>query len=132
MAAPVVLFVCIQNAGRSQIAEAIFNRAARGRAVARSAGSDPATAVHPEVAASLARIGLEPAGPPKGLTPDVLQGVDTVVGLGCGDACPVVPGARVIDWDIPDPHGQGADDVDAIRDDISVHVDDLLGELGLS
>lgn len=131
MAVPVVLFVCVQNAGRSQIAEAVFNRIADGRAIARSAGSDPATAVHTEVAASLARIGLRAAGPPKHLDAEVLERVDIAVGMGCGDACPVPPGGRMVEWDIPDPQGRTAPEVDAIRDDITRRVESLLDELGL-
>lgn len=126
-----MLFVCIRNAGRSQIAEAIFADRAGGRVVARSAGSEPAEAIHPEVKASLARVGLDARGSPKGLTPDILDDVDVVVGMGCGDACPVVPGTRVIEWDIPDPQGRSADEVDAIRDDIARRVENLLSELGL-
>lgn len=131
MASPTVLFVCIRNAGRSQIAEAIFTDKAAGRATARSAGSDPAEAVHPEVSESLARIGLDPLGSPKGLTPEILDGVDVIVGMGCGDACPTVPGGKVIEWDIPDPAGRTAEEVDAIRDDIARRVENLLGELAL-
>ncbi|MGH2758999.1 MAG: low molecular weight phosphatase family protein [Actinomycetota bacterium] len=133
MSEPVVLFVCVRNAGRSQIAEALFNRRAAGRARARSAGSEPADAVQPEVVASLAAAGLDiSTARPKAITPSVTDGVDVVVGMGCGDACPVIPGARTLEWNTPDPHGRGADEVDRIRDDIAASIERLLAELGLS
>jgi arsenate reductase (thioredoxin) len=127
---PVVLFVCIRNAGRSQMAEALMHRASDGRIEARSAGSDPADAVHPEVAQALAELGIDVLhNEPKGLTSDVIDGVDVVVTMGCGDACPVIPGARVIDWDLQDPAGRPLDEVRAIRDDIARRVEKLAGEL---
>jgi arsenate reductase (thioredoxin) len=123
---PLVLFVCIRNAGRSQMAEALFNRVAEGRALARSAGSRPAEAVQPEVAESLAEIGLDISGAkPKGLEPHVLEGVDVVVGMGCGDECPLVPGAKRIDWEVPDPHGLGVVEIRGIRK----YVEQLVGRL---
>lgn len=129
---PVVLFVCVRNAGRSQIAEALFNRRAAGRAVARSAGSEPAAVVQSEVVTSLAAIGVDIADArPKGLDASILDRVDVVVGMGCGDACPVVPGARVVDWDIDDPDGRSARDVDHIRDEIARRVESLIRELDL-
>lgn len=125
-----VLFVCIRNAGRSQMAEALFERAVGGRAEARSAGSDPADAVHPEVADSMKELGIDISGKrPKALTADVTDGVDVVVTMGCGDTCPVIPGARVIDWDLPDPAGRPADEVRAIRDDIARRVEKLVAEV---
>ena len=125
-----MLFVCVKNAGRSQMAEALFNRAAEGRALARSAGSQPADAVHPEGADAMSEIGLDSAAArPKGLTPDVLESVDVVVGLGCGDECPVVPGARRVDWDIPDPAGLSLNEVRGIRKEINRLTDLLLGEV---
>jgi protein-tyrosine-phosphatase len=125
-----VLFVCVRNAGRSQIAEAIFNRKAGGRAVARSAGSEPADALHPETIATLSEIGIDARGArTRGLTPALLDGVDVVVTMGCGDACPVIPGARVIDWDLPDPAGKPPETVRAIRDEIARRIDVLLAEL---
>ncbi len=127
---PIVLFVCIKNAGRSQMAEALFNRAAEGRALARSAGSQPAEAVHPEVAEAMAEIGMDiAAARPKGLGPDVLGGVDVVVGMGCGDECPIVPGARRVDWDVPDPAGLSLNEVRGIRKEISRLTGHLLAEV---
>ncbi len=127
---PIVLFVCVQNAGRSQMAEALFNQLAEGRALARSAGSRPADAVHPVVAESMAEIGLDIAGAkPKGLTPDVVEGVTHIVGMGCGDECPHVPGTRRYDWDIPDPSGLPAYQVRGIRKEIKRQIDLLYGEV---
>ena len=116
---PVVLFVCVQNAGRSQMAEATFNRLAQGRAVARSAGSRPATGVHLVVSEAMAEAGIDiSAATPRGLTPAVLDGVDWVVGMGCGDECPVVPGAKRVDWEVSDPDGLDLNEVRGIRKDI--------------
>lgn len=127
---PIVLFVCIQNAGRSQMAEALFNQMAEGRALARSAGSRPADAVHPVVAESMAEIGLDIAGAkPKGLTPDVTEGVSHIVGMGCGDECPHVPGAQRYDWDIPDPAGLSAYQVRGIRNEIKRQIELLYAEV---
>lgn len=127
---PVVLFVCTQNAGRSQMAEAIFNRLAAGRALARSAGSRPADAVHPVVIEALAEIGLDVAAVrPKELSPGVTEGIDVLVTMGCGDECPVIPGTRVIDWELPDPAHEPLLVVRTIRDQIERQVGDLLGEL---
>lgn len=128
--APIVLFVCIENAGRSQMAEAIFNQLAEGRALARSAGSRPADAVHPVVAQSMAELGVDIAGAkPKGLTTDVVDGVDYIVGMGCGDECPHVPGTKRYDWDIPDPCGLSAYQVRGIRNEIKRQVDLLFAEV---
>lgn len=127
---PVVLFVCTRNAGRSQMAETLFTRAAEGRALARSGGTSPAEALHPEVAVVLEEIGVDTTRlRPKGLGPEVTNGVDLVVTMGCGDECPVIPGARVVDWDLPDPADTPVDDVRAIRNDISDRVEALLSEL---
>jgi arsenate reductase len=127
---PTVLFVCVRNAGRSQMAQAIFNDRAAGRATARSAGSEPAGALHPEVVSSLAEIGLDVSGAkPQGLGLDLLRGVDVVVGMGCGDACPHIPGARRIEWDIADPAGRSLEEVRTIRDSIARRVDELLTAL---
>jgi arsenate reductase (thioredoxin) len=127
---PIVLFVCIQNAGRSQIAEAMFNKAAQGRALARSAGSKPAAKVHPEVTEAMAEIGIDlSAATPKGLTPDVLEGVDVVVGMGCGDECPYVEGAKRYDWDVADPSGLALNEVRGIRKNIGRQIDLLLADL---
>jgi arsenate reductase (thioredoxin) len=127
---PVVLFVCVRNAGRSQIAEAIFNRDVEGRAVARSAGSDPGETVHPEVVQVLGEVGLDVSGSkPRGLGPEVLDGVDVVVAMGCGDACPMIPGAKVVEWDIADPAGKPLPVVRSIRDEIARLVGDLIRDL---
>jgi arsenate reductase len=127
---PVVLFVCVRNAGRSQMAEALFNRAAEGRALARSAGSQPAEAVHPEVAEAMAEIGIDiTAARPKGLEPDVLDGVDVVVGMGCGDECPFIPGTTRVDWDVPDPAGLSLNEVRGIRKEVNRLVGHLLAEV---
>ena len=127
---PIVAFVCIQNAGRSQMAEALFNRHAGGRALARSAGSRPADAVHPVVAEAMAEIGIDiSAAKPKGLDADVLEGVDWVVGMGCGDECPFVAGAKRLDWEVADPSGQSLNEVRGIRNDIKRLVDLLLADV---
>lgn len=127
---PIVVFVCIQNAGRSQIAEALFNRGAGGRALARSAGSRPGAEVHPVVAQAMEEIGIDiSAAKPKALDADVLDGVDWVVGMGCGDECPFVPGAKRIDWDVADPSGQSLNEVRGIRNDIKRLVDLLLADV---
>jgi arsenate reductase (thioredoxin) len=127
---PVVVFVCIQNAGRSQMAEALFNRAAGGRALARSAGSRPADEVHPIVAQAMEEIGIDiSAAKPKGLGADVLDGVDWVVGMGCGDECPFVPGAKRLDWEVADPSGQSLNEVRGIRNDVKRLVDLLLADV---
>lgn len=126
----IVLFVCVRNAGRSQMAQAIFNRAADGYALARSAGSDPAPAVHPEVAQALAEIGIDiSAAKPQGLTPEVTDGVDILITMGCGDRCPSIPGALKVDWDLSDPAGRPISEVRAIRDEIVKRVEDLLNDL---
>jgi protein-tyrosine-phosphatase len=131
-ALPTVLFVCVANAGRSQIAEALFNRAVEGRGLARSAGSKPADEVHPVVLKALAEVDIDLAGAkPQGITPKTVEGVDVVVGMGCGDACPVVPGARKLDWDLPDPSGMSVADVRMIRDEIDRLVRQLATQMGL-
>jgi protein-tyrosine-phosphatase len=130
---PIVLFVCVRNAGRSQMAEALFNRLAAGRAVARSAGSDPADETHPVVREALAEIDIDiSANRPKGLKPGVTEGVDVVVTMGCGEACPVIPGARVVDWDLPDPADEPLLVVRTIRDQIERQVGDLLADTGVT
>ena len=127
---PVVLFVCIQNAGRSQMAEAIFNRVAQGRAVGRSAGSQPAEVVHPVVAEAMAEAGIDiSAAAPKGLQGAVLEGVDWVVGMGCGDECPFIPGTKRVDWEVSDPAGLDLNEVRGIRKDIERQVTRLLGDV---
>ena len=125
-----VLFACLQNAGRSQISEALFSRAAEGRHGARSAGTTPADKVHPEVAEAMAEIGIEIGDrTPRRLQREDAEWADVVVTMGCGDECPYIPGRRYLDWDLPDPHGRSRAEVRAIRDEISGRVAGLLAEL---
>ena len=125
-----VLFVCVQNAGRSQMAEALFVRAAQGRHEARSAGSNPARHVHPEVADAMRELGVELAGRvPRRLEQADAEWADVVVTMGCGDACPFIPGKRYVDWDLPDPAGKRLDEVRVVRDDIARRVGELVAGL---
>jgi arsenate reductase len=122
-----VLFVCIQNAGRSQIAQALFERAAAGRYQARSAGSRPAQHVHPEVVEVMREIGIDlETHAPHRLDQADTEWADVVVTMGCGDECPYIPGKRYIDWELQDPAGQPPDVVRGIRDEIGRRVADLL------
>jgi arsenate reductase (thioredoxin) len=131
-AIPEVLFVCTHNAGRSQMAAALLDREAAGRVRVTSAGSQPASELNPAVVAAMAEIGLDISREfPKPLTTDKVQAADVVVTMGCGDACPVYPGKRYLDWDLPDPAGLDLAAVRAIRDDISQRVRDLAGDLGI-
>lgn len=122
-----VLFACVHNAGRSQMAAAFFNQMAdpfRARAI--SAGTDPAGQVHPEVVDAMGEAGIELAGTvPRRLTDDLARTADILVTMGCGEACPVVPGVRTIDWQLRDPKGQSAREVRVIRDEIR----DLVAQL---
>jgi arsenate reductase (thioredoxin) len=125
-----VLFVCLHNAGRSQMSQALFNRTADGSHEARSAGSTPADQVHPEVIAVMDELGLDLRDEtPKQLTDELAEWADVVVTMGCGDACPYIPGKRYLDWDLPDPKGQSVEAVRATRDEIARRVDGLLAEL---
>jgi arsenate reductase len=125
-----VLFVCVRNAGRSQMAEALFTQAAGGRHEARSAGSDPGSEVHPEVVAAMRELGIDLAGRiPKPLDESDAAWADVVVTMGCGDACPVLPGKRYLDWDLTDPAGQPPDEVRRIRDEIAARTRDLAAGL---
>jgi arsenate reductase len=125
-----VLFVCKQNAGRSQMSDALFARAANGRHHSRSAGTRPAEHVHPVVADAMREIGIDISGNrPQKLTDDLAQWADVVVTMGCGDECPYIPGKRYVDWDLTDPADRSLADVRAIRDDIRQRVADLLVEL---
>jgi arsenate reductase (thioredoxin) len=127
---PEVLFVCVHNAGRSQMAAALLDRAGEGRLVVRSAGSEPADALNPVVVEALAEIGLDVSRElPKPLTGDAVRAADVVITMGCGDACPVFPGKRYEDWELEDPSGKDLDTVRAIRDEISRRVDALAAEL---
>jgi arsenate reductase len=127
---PEVLFVCVQNAGRSQMAAALLNHRANGRVHVRSAGSDPAEQINPAVVEALAELDIDVAEEfPKPLTDEVVRAADAVVTMGCGDACPTYPGKRYLDWKLEDPHGQPLDVVRRIRDDIDSRVQQLLREL---
>lgn len=124
------LFVCLHNAGRSQMSQALFERAAAGRHGARSAGTTPADRVHPEVLEAMRELGIDLSDRrPKRLTTEDAEWADVVVTMGCGDKCPYVPGRRYIDWDLPDPKGQALDAVRATRDEIVVRVEALVAEL---
>jgi len=126
-----VLFVCLQNAGRSQMSQALFERTAGGRHRASSAGTTPAERVHPEVVEAMDELGIDVSDRiPQRLTDEQAAWADVVVTMGCGDACPYIPGRRYIDWELADPHGQPPEAVRAIRDDIALRVEALLGELG--
>lgn len=127
---PEVLFVCVHNAGRSQMAAGLLAHHAAGRVTVRSAGSDPAERVNPAAVAVMAELGLDLRREfPKPLTADAVHAADVVVSMGCGDACPVFPGTRYLDWQLDDPAGQDLDTVRAIRDDIDRRVRALLAEL---
>jgi arsenate reductase len=127
-----VLFVCVQNAGRSQIAEALFRRAAASEHEARSAGSAPAAQVHPEVVEVMREVGVDLGGrTPRGLETADVEWAQLVVTMGCGDACPVLPGKRYIDWELPDPGGLPRDEVRAVRDEIERRVNTLVNGLRL-
>ena len=127
---PEVLFVCVHNAGRSQMAAALLDRHARGRVRVRSAGSDPAETVNPAVVAAMAEVGIDISKEfPKPLTDDAVREADAVVTMGCGDACPFYPGKRYLDWQLPDPAGRPLEEVRPIRDEIDRRVRALLEEL---
>ena len=126
-----VLFVCLHNAGRSQMSRALFERAAGERHSADSAGTTPGDRVHPEVVEAMGELGVDVSGRvPKLLTRELAEEADVVVTMGCGDQCPYIPGKRYVDWDLTDPKGQDLDTVRAIRDDIAGRVERLAGELG--
>jgi arsenate reductase len=125
-----VLFVCTQNAGRSQMSEALFARAVNGKHQARSAGTRPAERVHPTVVGAMREVGIDLAGRrPQALTDELAQWADVVVTMGCGDACPYIPGKRYIDWELTDPAEKPLAEVRGIRDDIRGRVDRLITEL---
>jgi arsenate reductase len=124
------LFVCLQNAGRSQMSQALFERAAEGRHQARSAGTTPADYVHPEVSAVMGEIGIDLADRvPHKLIEDDARWADVVVTMGCGDKCPYIPGRRYVDWELPDPAGRPIEDVRETREEIGRRVEELLAEL---
>jgi arsenate reductase (thioredoxin) len=125
-----VLFVCLQNAGRSQMSRALFERAAGGAHEADSAGTTPADRVHPEVVEVMRELDVDLSGEqPKELTRELAERADVVVTMGCGDACPYIPGKRYVDWELPDPAGRPLGEVRAIRDEIAERVKALLDEL---
>jgi arsenate reductase (thioredoxin) len=125
-----VLFVCLHNAGRSQMSKALFARAANGRHESQSAGTEPGERVHAEVVEVMNERGIDlSARRPQKLTNGLAEWADVVVTMGCGDACPYIPGKRYLDWDLPDPKGRPLDEVRALRDDIERRVTDLVHEL---
>ena len=127
---PEVLFVCVHNAGRSQMAAALLDWRAQGRVRVRSAGSDPGERVHPTVVEAMAELGLDLSKEfPKPLTDDAVRAADVVITMGCGDACPLYPGKRYLDWDVQDPASRDVDTVRRIRDEIDRRVESLLVEL---
>ncbi len=127
---PEVLFVCTHNAGRSQMAAALLHHRAAGRVHVRSAGSEPADLLNPAVVQALAEVGLDVSQEfPKPLTDEVVRAADVVITMGCGDACPIYPGKRYLDWELDDPAGQPLESVRPIRDEIDRRVQALLGEL---
>jgi ArsR family transcriptional regulator len=130
-AVPQVLFVCVANAGRSQLAAALVNRLAGGRVVARSAGSSPADVIHPHVRSLLTEIEGDDAADrfPKPLTDDAVRAADVVITMGCGDVCPIIPGVRYDDWAVGDPALASREGVESIRDDIAARVRTLVQEL---
>lgn len=124
------LFVCRQNAGRSQMSAALFERAADGRHRALSAGTTPAADVHPEVVTVMRELGIDLFDRiPHKLTPELAAQADVVITMGCGDECPYIAGKRYIDWDLPDPAGRPLDEVRATRDDIARRIRHLVSEL---
>ncbi len=124
------LFVCLHNAGRSQMSAALFERAAGTRHRALSAGTTPGERVHPEVVAVMRELGIDLADRrPQRLTDELARRADVVVTMGCGDACPYVPGVRYLDWDLPDPKGRPVEEVRATRDEIARRVEALVAEL---
>jgi arsenate reductase len=127
-----VLFVCLHNAGRSQMSQALFEREADGRHEARSAGTTPGESVHPEVVQAMNELGIDlSARTPRKLEREQAEWADVVVTMGCGDECPYVPGKRYLDWDLEDPKGQPIEAVRETRDEIARRVRDLIAELDM-
>jgi arsenate reductase (thioredoxin) len=125
-----VLFVCLHNAGRSQMSQALFERAAAGRHTALSAGTTPAERVHPEVVEAMHEVGIDLADRrPQLLTRELAEQADVVVTMGCGDQCPYIPGKHYLDWELPDPKGRPIEEVRATRDEIARRVGLLVDEL---
>jgi protein-tyrosine-phosphatase len=124
------LFVCLHNAGRSQMSAALFERAAGGRHRALSAGTTPAERVHPEVVEVMRELGIDVSNRvPRQLTRELAKQADVVVTMGCGDECPYIPGKRYLDWDLQDPKGRPLDEVRATRDDVARRVETLVAQL---
>ena len=131
-ARPSVLFLCVHNAGRSQMALSFFQHLAGDRAVARSGGSEPGHEINPSAIAAMAERGIDITGEfPKPWTDEVVGAADVVITMGCGDACPIYPGKRYLNWDLTDPEGKPIEEIRPIRDDIDARVRSLLSELGL-
>jgi arsenate reductase (thioredoxin) len=129
---PVVLFLCVHNAGRSQMALGWFNHLAGDRAVAWSGGSEPGVEINPAAVGAMAEVGIDIRTEfPKPWTDEIVRAADVVVTMGCGDACPLFPGKRYLDWELDDPAGQSVEAVRPIRDEIGERVRGLLAELGL-
>jgi arsenate reductase len=127
---PEVLFVCTHNAGRSQMAAALLDQLAGGRVHVRSAGSEPADRINPAVVAAMEEVGVDVSKEfPKPLTDEVVRAADVVITMGCGDACPIYPGKRYLDWDLDDPAGKSVEEVRPIRDELDRRVRALLEEL---
>jgi protein-tyrosine-phosphatase len=127
---PEVLFVCVHNAGRSQMAAGLMHLRAGGRVHVRSAGSDPAGEINPVVVEAMAELGVDlHREPPKSLTDEAVRAADAVITMGCGDACPIFPGKRYLEWELADPAGQELETVRAIRDEIDGRVQALLAEI---
>jgi arsenate reductase len=125
-----VLFVCRQNAGRSQMSQALFEQAAGARHRALSAGTTPAQHVHPEVITVMSELGIDLSDhTPQLLTRELAEQADLVITMGCGDECPYIPGKRYVDWDLPDPAGRPIDEVRGIRDEINQRIHELLDAL---
>jgi arsenate reductase (thioredoxin) len=130
---PSVLFLCVHNAGRSQMALGFFQQLAGDRAVAWSGGSEPAAEVNPAAVEAMREVGIDISGAhPKPWTDEVVGAADVVVSMGCGDACPVFPGKRYLDWELDDPAGKGVEQVRPVRDEIERRVRGLLAELGVA
>lgn len=130
---PSVLFVCVHNAGRSQMAAGFLRELGGDRVEVRSAGSEPGKMLNPTAAEAMAEVGIDITDQhPKILTPDTVKNSDVVITMGCGDACPIFPGKRYEDWDLDDPAGQGIETVRTIRDDIRARIHDLLTSLSIS
>jgi arsenate reductase len=125
-----VLFVCLHNAGRSQMSQALFERVAGPEHSAKSAGTTPGDHVHPEVVAVMDELGIDLSSKvPQALTQDLAEWADVVITMGCGDACPYIPGKRYIDWELVDPKGKPIDEVRATRNEIAARVEALANDL---